>query len=155
MTFAAGVSNFADRKKKELDLTVRKITLECFRRVINRSPVGNPELWLTLIDGTYKDFLTYRTAEGYVGGRFRANWMFSEGSPSTEVTTLTDKTDGTSMARITSGLPEQAAGRIFYLANNLPYANRLEHGYSSQAPKGMVKLTKMEFSGIVRGFVLS
>jgi len=39
-------------------------------------------------------------------------------------------------------------GDIVYLANNLPYAQRLEDGWSQQAPEGMVKLTVQRFQQI-------
>jgi len=37
---------------------------------------------------------------------------------------------------------------VIYLTNNLPYAQRLEEGYSQQAPAGMVALTIQEFQAI-------
>jgi hypothetical protein len=46
-------------------------------------------------------------------------------------------------------LPKDAAGKVHYITNNLPYAWRLEHGHSKQAPAGMVGLTVVEFAGIV------
>lgn len=41
------------------------------------------------------------------------------------------------------------AGKIL-LYNNLPYIEKLEDGYSLQAPVGMVKLTEAEWPQIVR-----
>lgn len=35
-----------------------------------------------------------------------------------------------------------------FLTNNLPYIERLERGWSKQAPTGMVALTVAEFGGI-------
>ena len=29
---------------------------------------------------------------------------------------------------------------VFYLTNNLPYANKMEYGGSAQAPQGMVRI---------------
>jgi hypothetical protein len=46
-------------------------------------------------------------------------------------------------------VPNDAAGRVFYLANNVPYAQRIEDGWSRQAPTGLVALTAMEFQNIV------
>jgi hypothetical protein len=42
------------------------------------------------------------------------------------------------------------AGSIFYLTNNLPYGERLEYGYSKQAPSGMVRITLAEYEKILR-----
>jgi hypothetical protein len=36
--------------------------------------------------------------------------------------------------------------QIIYITNNLPYIERLEDGYSGQAPEGMVKLALAEVS---------
>lgn len=36
----------------------------------------------------------------------------------------------------------------FYFANSLPYAFRLENGWSKQAPMGMVKVTTAEWRDI-------
>ncbi|NBT33816.1 MAG: hypothetical protein EBT13_18445 [Rhodobacteraceae bacterium] len=40
---------------------------------------------------------------------------------------------------------------IIYIQNNLPYANRLENGWSGQAPQGMVALTVAEVSAAFDG----
>ena len=40
-------------------------------------------------------------------------------------------------------------GQKLYITNNLPYAERIEDGYSQQAPAGMVKVTINEFDSIV------
>ena len=37
------------------------------------------------------------------------------------------------------------AGGVEYITNNLPYAERLEYGYSQQAPAGMVRVTAARF----------
>jgi hypothetical protein len=36
-------------------------------------------------------------------------------------------------------------GEIIYLTNSLPYARRLEYGWSKQAPAGMVRITVANF----------
>lgn len=41
-------------------------------------------------------------------------------------------------------------GDVVYLTNSLPYAQRLEHGWSKQAPRGMVRLSAIEFKRFVR-----
>ena len=38
-----------------------------------------------------------------------------------------------------------------YIQNNLPYANRLENGWSNQAPAGMVALTIAEVEAQMDG----
>jgi hypothetical protein len=51
-------------------------------------------------------------------------------------------------------IPPKSFGGVHYLQNNLPYAWRLETGYSKQAPAGIVGITALEFGGIVDDVVL-
>ena len=46
-------------------------------------------------------------------------------------------------------IPAKAAGTVHVWINNLPYAQRLEDGWSKQAPSGMVGLAVREFRSIV------
>jgi hypothetical protein len=50
-------------------------------------------------------------------------------------------------------IPEEAAGHVFHIANNLPYATRLKYDWSTQAPQGIVGLTVIAFEVIVGGIV--
>lgn len=78
-------------------------------------------------------------------GRFRHNWITSKNTPSTQIK------QGTANDAIASGSTQIQAfdykrdGAII-IQNNLPYANRLENGWSKQAPSGMVGLTVNEIS---------
>jgi hypothetical protein len=95
------------------------------------------------------DGMGIRAPEGYVGGRFRNNWMFSIGSPDGSTTEEVDRSGAKSMARIVNGSIEFKAGNIAYITNSLPYAIPLEYGHSSQAPNGMVRVTLARFQQIV------
>lgn len=111
------MSRFTGAAARRLDLVVRKATFEAFGSAVRRSPVDT--------------------------GRFRANWNVS----SNEVDTST--TDMTSQARADAELRKALAfksGGIVYLTNSLPYAARLEDGWSKQAPTGMVRVTAVEWS---------
>lgn len=79
-----------------------------------------------------------RTGKGYVGGRFRANWVASLGTPAKTTTDSTNRGDSEQQALNGAQLP--LGGKV-YFCNSLPYAIRLENGWSKQAPAGMVKLT--------------
>ncbi|WP_397448132.1 hypothetical protein [Pseudomonas sp. NA-150] len=89
------------------------------------------------------------SGNGYVGGRFRGNWMFSIGAPDETTTDEVDKSGSKSMARIRDGAIEFSAGDIAYITNSLPYAIPLEFGHSTQAPSGMVRVTVVRFQQIV------
>ena len=87
--------------------------------------------------------------EGYVGGRFRGNWMFSIGAPDSTTTEEVDPSGTKSTARIIAGSLEFKAGDTCYITNSLGYAIPLEFGHSTQAPGGMVRITVSRFQQIV------
>lgn len=95
------------------------------------------------------DGMGIRAPQGYVGGRFRGNWMFSIGSPDTSTVDQADPSGSRSMARIVNGALEFNAGETAYITNSLPYAIPLEYGHSTQAPSGMVRITLANFQKIV------
>lgn len=96
------------------------------------------------------DGMGIRAPSGYVGGRFRNNWMFSIGSPDSTTTEEVDRTGSKSMARIVDGSIEFKAGDTAYITNSLPYAIPLEYGHSSQVPpSGMIRMTVARFQQIV------
>ncbi len=49
--------------------------------------------------------------------------------------------------------PNIVLGKTVLISNNMPYAKRIEDGYSQQAPSGMVKVTVNEFDSIVGRFI--
>ena len=142
-TFSADVSAFVAKAKGRTDLVVKKIVFDIGTKVVMRSPVGDGSLW------------KYPPPPGYVGGRFRANWQYGFGSiPSGDLPDI-DASGGASTVRINSGLATSPTAGIHYLVNNLPYAKRLEDGWSSQAPSGMVGLTVLEFQSIAKQAAIS
>ena len=106
----------------KLEEATKRATLEISRSLIARSPVDT--------------------------GRFKNNWMHGVGAVNTSLTT---GTDDAALGRIQTGLggwnPKLA---VFYITNSLPYARRLEYGWSQQAPQGMVRLTVANFKEHVR-----
>ena len=86
-------------------------------------------------------------------GRFRANWALTIGAPDTSTTTALDPSGTATVSRnlaTLAGYPEQSFPAI-YLQNNLPYAERLETGHSTQAPGGMVGITYAELAALWEG----
>lgn len=129
-TFAVVTRRIAEKVKGQADVAVRKATFELFRNIVLRSPVGNPSLWQS------------PAPKGYVGGQFRANWNFSVGKPNLTTIKSTRQQRGLQQATKALSVP---AGGIVWLSNGLPYAKRLEDGWSTQAPTGMVKVSVAEF----------
>lgn len=91
----------------------------------------------------------------YIGGRFRANWQFGIGSVNTTTTEQTDKSGAATLGRLKAAISAVSAGPVFWISNSLPYAERLENGWSKQAPRGIVKLTLVELPRQVSAFAAS
>jgi len=141
MTFALDLQRFAEKVKGKADDAVGAIVIDVAARVDIRSPVGDAAYWSS------------PPPPGYVGGRFRANWQLGVDTvPAGEIPGVDPTGEGT-QGRIIASVPDDAAGKVYWLVNNLPYARRLEEGYSRQAPQGMVGLTVVEFQQIVRDAV--
>lgn len=105
----------------ELRAVVGKTALEGLRRIVLRTPVDT--------------------------GRARGNWFVSFGTAGTETTQGVDPNGSATIARGAAVISRYKTRRAFdsiLLYNNLPYINRLEDGYSTQAPGGMVALTVAE-----------
>lgn len=78
-------------------------------------------------------------------GRARGNWQTTVGHPGPGQEIMTeDKGGGTVLSQGASSIAEQKGYQPIYLENNVPYIDRLEDGYSKQAPNGMVLLTLTE-----------
>jgi hypothetical protein len=121
--FSAQIAEFVAKAKGNADLVVRKVALEMFSRVIQKSPVDT--------------------------GRFKGNWQVAIGSLPAGTLEINDKGGTATIARVTATALGVKAGDVIYLVNNLEYALPLEYGHSKQAPSGMVRLTILEFNGIV------
>lgn len=93
--------------------------------------------------------------KGYVGGRFRGNWQVSVSFPSTQPIDRIDPNGSQTIAAGAAALEAFTAGPSIYIMNNLPYALRLENGWSKQAPAGMVAVTVVEFERLARQAIAS
>ena len=91
-----------------------------------------------------------RVGQGYVGGRFRSNWQLTAGAPASgEVDDIEDASE--TIAKIAAAAGDLTIGEVAYIVNNLPYAIPLEYGHSTQAPRGMVRITVRQFQELVEG----
>jgi len=137
MTFALQLQKFAEKAKGNADLVVQKVTLDVARSVVMKSPVGNPDLWKS------------PPPPGYVGGRFRANWVFGVGKIDTTTTNDIDADGGATLSKLSAAIGTTGAGGVTFISNSLPYGPALELGHSGQAPAGMVRTTAAEFQQYV------
>lgn len=84
-------------------------------------------------------------------GNFAGNWLLGINEIPEGVTDIFDTTKTGTVVYLSSLIPVDAAGKVYYLVNNSSYAIDLENGYSPQSgPGGMVGLTKIRFPEIVR-----
>ena len=116
-TWSIPLDRLAQKTGLRLETVARKVTFDLFKSVALKSPVDT--------------------------GRFRANWNVSYGSPDISISASTNKGRADSEARKATTLP---VGGVIYMSNGLPYARRLENGWSDQAPSGMVRLSVREFA---------
>lgn len=95
-------------------------------------------------------------------GRFRGNWFATISTPSTR-TQIAIRPLNQVNREIEQTVSQADNARIFWLTNNLPYAETLEFGgyedgpktvggFSRQAPKGVVRITAKNFSRIFNTF---
>lgn len=88
----------------------------------------------------------YHAPEGYTGGRFRGNWQVSFGRPADGEIDRIDKT-GTATLEAGNAILATFDGTkevSIWFTNNVPYARRLEYGWSQQAPIGIIRPTVAE-----------
>lgn len=114
---------FEEKTVRKFDLLLRKVSLDAFSEVIDMSPVDS--------------------------GRFRGNWQVAIGSVPSGTIEAVDPSGAVVKAKVAGVTAGLKAGDVIYMVNNLPYARRLEDGYSQQAPAGMVRLTVQRWQPIV------
>ena len=84
-------------------------------------------------------------------GRARGNWQASVGRGATGVVAAAGSV-GSSEAKAIAEVDQTvsvAVGDLYYLTNNLPYIERLEYGWSQQAPGGMVRKNMQNFNRLL------
>lgn len=120
--FSLDLEKFAKMVDQDVATVRRRATLGILERVLRRSPVDK--------------------------GRFRSGWFSTDGQPSAAVPPeidgritrdeATQRSKGQVTARFSQ--PYDTA----WIVNNLPYGQRLEYGWSQQAPQGMVRIALAE-----------
>lgn len=144
MSFDSDIKAFATKAKVSIDSAVRMVVMSLASQIDERSPVGDPLLWSSgFITAASNLGWMQPGAKGYLGGHFRANNQYKFGTLPTEEIAGVDQNGSKTMATLTSDLFAAPAAGVHYIANNVPYAVRLENGYSSQAPAGIYGLAMM------------
>lgn len=135
--FALNISEFVNKAKEAPEKVVRKVATDVATSLVMKSPVGDATYWKS------------KPPPGYVGGRFRANWVCAFNQPADFTTDETDPSGEDTIDALSSAVSDWDGGDI-YFTNSLPYAIPLEYGHSDQqAPNGMVRLTVNEWDEFV------
>lgn len=124
--FTLDVKAFCEKAKKNPEIVMRQVSIKLFRSIILSSPVDT--------------------------GRFRNNWFAGAGAtPSPETTSYAGREGTAAVNRMTKVVSESRGygWTELTLTNNLPYAQRLEYGWSKQAPFGMVRMNVSRFNNLL------
>lgn len=122
-SFEQSIENFIKKARKNPEIVVRQITIKLYSAIILASPVDT--------------------------GRFRMNWQATYKNPATGILIADDPSGSRAINRITQFVISNPKWDEFRLTNNLPYAERLEYGYSQQAPAGMVRVNVARFQRLI------
>lgn len=118
--FAKEVRRFARDAMDRSEDVFRVLAMEISREVILKTPVDS--------------------------GRLRGNW---QSTVNTSTPPATENVDPSGVSAISGSVATAARAKLgdtFILGNNLPYAERIEGGYSKvKSPAGMVAVTVMDF----------
>ena len=124
MSLAADLRRIASRRTGDLQRIAEESLLITGQRIISATPVRD--------------------------GAARGNWLSSVGSIDTSFSLSVKDPSGTaSNGRLQAAVQGLEPGTEFYFTNSLPYAERLENGWSQQAPQGMVKINMASWSSVV------
>ena len=113
--FATALKSYAKRTSQSIDDATIEVCTKLSLMVIKKTPVDS--------------------------GRARGNW-FAEINKVSRATSETRSANEAISDAISTA--QSASGSIFTLTNSLPYAIRLEYGWSKQAPQGMVRTSIAE-----------
>jgi hypothetical protein len=121
--FSTQVQAFVKAAEGRANEVVRKAALGILANVVTASPVDT--------------------------GRFRGNWQVGLGERPSCTVEAEDKDGSGTVTREGAKLEGVKLGETVFISNNLPYARRLEFGWSEQAPKGMVRVTLAQVNDIL------
>lgn len=123
MGFAEDLKKICDRAGDKAELVVRRAALDIGGQLVDRSPVDT--------------------------GRFKNNWQTGIGGMDKSISAAADLGGAGALARLAAQVATWKPGQSIFISNSLPYAYRLETGWSKQAPTGIVRLTVQNFEQAV------
>lgn len=129
MSFSLDVSEFAQKTGRDIDTVRKTVALDLFLGIIIQSPVDT--------------------------GRFRNNWNPSANKPNFRTTESVDKSGSNAIGNVKATIQASNSTDSLHLSNGLPYAQRLEYGWSKQAPSGMVRVNIARFQSYINKAIKS
>lgn len=123
MSFTLDIKNFVEKAKKNPETVARQVSFKLFSAVIKASPVDT--------------------------GRFRMNWQTAGAVAPSGVIDGADKGGAAAVGDAASYIFAASDWNEFTLTNNLPYAERLEYGWSNQSPQGFVRVNVARFNTLL------
>lgn len=123
MSFTLDIKNFVEKAKKNPETVARAVSFKLFSAVIKASPVDT--------------------------GRFRMNWQTAGAITPSGILDTVDQSGNKAVAMAADYVFKNSDWGEFTLTNNLPYAERLEYGWSNQAPQGMVRVNVARFNTLL------
>jgi hypothetical protein len=123
MSFASELRRFANKTNQKMETAVKSALIRVGTSVVVKSPVDE--------------------------GRFINNWLAAYGTVDTSVSYSTDKSGQESIGRLKISVEGMNYKEVFYFTNSLPYAEKLEYGYSDKAPSGMVRVSVAAWENIL------
>lgn len=141
--FRADFETMVVKVQGKCEKAINKTVLDVYRKIVQRTPVGDPSLW------------KWPAHKDYVPGNLRASWSISLGRNQQR-----DKSTGRYMSEGSlyskGGIKLNflgAGGKSFTsISNSAPYAQIVEYGGWSyiQRPEGMVRVTLKEYPSILQ-----
>ena len=113
MTWKTPPTRFKKQVQKDAGTLVKRLGFSILRNVVVASPTDT--------------------------GRFVNNWVVGIANRITGTLGGTDKNKTAAIARGKAKLRQYKAFNTLYISNNLPYARRLNEGWSDQAPANFVE----------------
>jgi hypothetical protein len=121
--FTLDIQAYVAKAKKNPETVMRSVSLKLFSAIIKGSPVKS--------------------------GRFRMNWQTTGVTPATGLIAGVDPTGNKAVNSAATYITNSPNWYQFTLTNNLPYAERLEYGWSKQAPTGIVRVNISRFNTLL------
>ncbi len=138
----AFLAQFKKNQQLALDASAKVINatmLQMYKKIIDRTPIGNPALW-------HPPYWP----KNYHPGTLRESWSISfKGSQRSTAGKFASGDQIIAGHGISFTVTNTSTNKTVTISNPQPYADRVEHGWSTQAPSGMMRVTIAEYTSLI------